>query len=1031
MEAVDPPLDSPTVSKVLTALLDLRKTFSTPYAKRTKLPKTLTDSHIKKILEQLQSTEKQCSDVIGVAQHLGSQLQSRLQETGEWRETVEILQRRVGELEGLTVTQAAKRTLSPQRSTQDIAETELLRGENERLGSENDTLRREVSGLKAEIRRLRREFAQCETPKDQLKKQFFEFGLPLELQADIKTLEAKSKQQADALACQSLQLSEITQLCESLQAQLQVKTTAWESVCREKEELEGRVKQTVQGAASCEKQLKEVKFELMQERFLRERLNRELHGVDIAEAEAQTELSAAEISVQTDRFEAEAESQTEADTAETACQAAAEMVEKEALAVAITKEENNGETISVAHAEVQLDLVDTETLEEGEQTEVECYEKDTEMRVETGELSVQTVRFDSDAETQTEASTGEMACQAVTETVDKEASAIAIMKDENSGESLLVQHAEVQQDTAVVGTLEKGEQMMVECYEKDTEMKVETREIGVETEANAEEAESRTSAATTICILEGYRVDGLRKSAELAFVGSISVPYQPPKLEMETFKNGEVILQLEAPKAEDPVSPSETSALSFDTFDWASYYPSSPTLRLDPQSSISLQSSAKPASLSPPNPTPALHLLTQIWADIPSLPVPQLRIEAVLSHEYIAEVRERNEKSLGNVQRNEVACEARPEIQLFNAEKCYILPVNPSRKLEISVLAGEFLMGRIEPHHIVTEHVEDPKNEQVLSLNPTQNGTPSTPAQLSLVSLPAFTLSGLLLSPKAVSSLSIEPLSTIYLPGLAPPDTTLHSLPVQSVIPSPRALTLSAGPACSLQPSSVSTPSLNTQESEGDWELETCGIINIYPEIKEDEIELFSFTICDIMPIEEETAEMTLISQAILDLPGISKEVPSLHISRIPMICDQPAIVAHKRPFQLQSHINSLNVAGQPKARPMPSLFTLESIYVEGFNFRQLFVEAIEEEGKGEEGGRRRTRRRVTRKDPGEEYFTMVIPSQCLQAMKLNCPDIQAVQKAEQATLYMRASEAGIPFYKVRNRQWQGWLQGLLLPKAR
>ena len=1021
MEAVDPPLDSPTVSKVLTALLDLRKTFSTPYLKRTKLPKTLTDSHIKKILEQLQSTEKQCSDVIGVAQHLGSQLQSRLQETGEWRETVEILQRRVGELEGLTVTQAAQSPLSPQRSMQDLGETEQLRGENERLGSENDTLRKEVSGLKFEIRRLRREFAQCETPKDQLKKQFFEFGLPLELQADIKTLEAKSKQQADALACQSLQLSEITQLCESLQAQLQGKTTAWESVSREKEELEGRVKQAVQGAASCEKQLKEVKFELMQERFLRERLNRELHGVEIAEAEVQTELSATEISVQTDRFEADAESQTEANTGEMACQAAAEVVEKEAMAVAITKDEISGETISVVHAEVQLHLVDVETLEEGEQTEVDCCEKDTEIRVETEELSVQTVRFDSDAETQTEGNTGEMACQAVAETVEKEASAVAIMKDENSGEILLVQHAEVQQTPASVDTLEQGEQTRVECYEKDTEMRVETREIGVETEGNTEEVETRTKAAATICTLEGCRVEGLRKRAELAFVGSICVPYQPPKLEMETFKSGEVICQLEFPKAEDPISPSETLALSFDTIAWASYSASSPTLRLEPQSSISLQSSPKPAFLSQPNPIPALHLLTQTWADIPSLPVPQ----------YIAEVREKNQQSQGNVQRNEVACEARPEVQLFKAEKCSVLPVKISKKLEMSVLKGEFLMGRIEPQHIATDHTENPKSVPVLSLHTTQYCIPSTPALLSLVSLPAFTLCGPLLPPKAASSLSIEPLPTIYLAGLTPPDTTLHSLPVQSVLPSPRSLTLSAGPACSLQPSSLSTPSLNTQESEGDWGLETCGIINIYPEITEDEIELFSFTICDIMPIETETAEMTLVSQAILDLPGVTKEIPSLHISRIAMICDQPAIVAQKRPFQVQSHINSLNLSGQPRARPMLSLLTLESIYVEGFNFRQLFVEAIEEEGKGEEGGRRRTRRRVTRKDPGEEYFTMVIPSQCLQAMKLNSPDIQAVQKAEQASLYMRASEAGIPFYKVRNRQWQGWLQGLLLPKAR
>jgi len=309
MEAADLPLDSPTVSKVLSALLDLRKTFSTPYLKRTKLPKTLTDSHIKKILEQLQSTEKQCSDVIGVAQHLGSQLQSRLQETSDWGKRVDTLQRRVSELEGLTVTHESERSFSPQRSLQDGGESERLRGENEAVRSENDSLKAEVSGLKTEIRRMRREFAQCDTPKDQLKKQFFQFGLPLELQADIKSLEAKSKQQADTLTCQSLQLTEITQLCESLQSQVQTKTAGLEIALREKEDLEGRLKQAVQGSIGYEKELKEVKFELMQERFLRERLNRELRGVDIAETEVQTEGNCEEVSVQTERLERDIERQ--------------------------------------------------------------------------------------------------------------------------------------------------------------------------------------------------------------------------------------------------------------------------------------------------------------------------------------------------------------------------------------------------------------------------------------------------------------------------------------------------------------------------------------------------------------------------------------------------------------------------------------------------------------------------------------------------------------------------------------------------
>jgi len=942
MEAADLPLDSPTVSKVLSALLDLRKTYSTPYLKRTKLPKTLTDSHIKKILEQLQSTEKQCSDVIGVAQHLGSQLQSRLQETSDWGKRVDTLQRRVSELEGLTVTHESERSFSPQRSLQDGGESERLRGENEAVRSENDSLKAEVSGLKTEIRRMRREFAQCDTPKDQLKKQFFEFGLPLELQADIKSLEAKSKQQADTLTCQSLQLTEITQLCESLQSQVQTKTAGLEIALREKEDLEGRLKQAVQGSIGYEKELKEVKFELMQERFLRERLNRELRGVDIAETEVQTEGSCEEVSVQTERLERDIESQTETNTEEAACQVMVEIAEKGALAVVDIGEKSCGEAISVQHVEIQKDLVAIETLEEGEQTDAE--EKVIEIKAETGEITVQT--------------------------------------------------------------------------------EIETRAIGTETDANGQEAESQTEAAATICTLEGCGVQGIRKSAAIAFAGSICVPCSPPQLAVETFDSGKVLAQprQEAQTSNTSILAIETAhpiavipqaqspALSLDTFAWASYAAYSPSLRLDPQISISLLSSPKPepAHCEPVH-SPVLELYTQGWADIPALPANPLRLETVLNHQYVAEVREvglETPSKLISVDRSAVACEAKPEIHLVQTEKWDIFPVTREKEWGISVLSGELINPIVKPR----TDIPDSSTLPILSLHTTHTSVLSAPRQLSLTPLPAFTLSGTVHSP----SLSIESLAQANLPGLAPPDVTLHRLPVQSYLPSPRALTLSAGPACSLHPSSVSTPSLNTQESEEDWGLETCGIVNIYPEVKEEEIELFSFTICDIVPVDREEAEMTLVSQAILDLAGVAKSTPSLHLSRLPTIC---ALPTPKPPLQLHPHLTSLSVPGQPQPpKPTLSQHTAEVLFVEGFNFRQLFIEAIEEEGKAEEGGRRRTRRRVTRKDPGEEYFTMVSCTQCLQAMKLNCPEIQAVQKADTTALYLRASEAGIPFYKVRSR---------------
>jgi hypothetical protein len=101
------------------------------------------------------------------------------------------------------------------------------------------------------------------------------------------------------------------------------------------------------------------------------------------------------------------------------------------------------------------------------------------------------------------------------------------------------------------------------------------------------------------------------------------------------------------------------------------------------------------------------------------------------------------------------------------------------------------------------------------------------------------------------------------------------------------------------------------------------------------------------------------------------------------------------------------------------------SITVEGFNFRQLFIEAIDEETKTDDtGSRRRTKRRVVRKDPGEEFFTMVTSIQSIQALKLNFPDLTI--KLDPVSLYAQALTDSVPFYKVPPRQWQDWLLRLV-----
>ena len=270
MEPSEPLIDAPTIAKVMAALTDIRKTYSTPFAKRAKLPKTLTEPLVKKVLEQVQTAEKQCGDVAGVAQHFGTQLQKRISESELIQGQVAFLQRRVSELESVTMATA-----------QEVSEGSILSVQTQLDQEAMVTLKTENDGLKAEMRRLRREIARCETPKDQMKKQFLEFGLPLELQADIKALESKVKMQSEEISSLSVQLSTVTsQLSsatlerDSLQCSLSSHTSSLQSALQRCSTLESQLSTISSLHAANERTLKDTQLELMQERFLKDRLNR-------------------------------------------------------------------------------------------------------------------------------------------------------------------------------------------------------------------------------------------------------------------------------------------------------------------------------------------------------------------------------------------------------------------------------------------------------------------------------------------------------------------------------------------------------------------------------------------------------------------------------------------------------------------------------------------------------------------------------------------------------------------------------------
>ena len=99
-------------------------------------------------------------------------------------------------------------------------------------------------------------------------------------------------------------------------------------------------------------------------------------------------------------------------------------------------------------------------------------------------------------------------------------------------------------------------------------------------------------------------------------------------------------------------------------------------------------------------------------------------------------------------------------------------------------------------------------------------------------------------------------------------------------------------------------------------------------------------------------------------------------------------------------------------------------VSVEGFNYRQLFVESEVEDTSMPlctSQCRRKHRLRVSRKDPGEEYFAL-----SFQALKLSHPEVLSFHKQSYSPLYAQALVESIPFW-----QWADWLKRVLqLPIA-
>ena len=62
------------------------------------------------------------------------------------------------------------------------------------------------------------------------------------------------------------------------------------------------------------------------------------------------------------------------------------------------------------------------------------------------------------------------------------------------------------------------------------------------------------------------------------------------------------------------------------------------------------------------------------------------------------------------------------------------------------------------------------------------------------------------------------------------------------------------------------------------------------------------------------------------------------------------------------------------------------------------------------------------RRDPTEEFFTLVPPTQTLQAAKLNHPKRDCIRSINAVKLFQTAIREGLPFNKVRSRQWYDWI---------
>lgn len=70
--------------------------------------------------------------------------------------------------------------------------------------------------------------------------------------------------------------------------------------------------------------------------------------------------------------------------------------------------------------------------------------------------------------------------------------------------------------------------------------------------------------------------------------------------------------------------------------------------------------------------------------------------------------------------------------------------------------------------------------------------------------------------------------------------------------------------------------------------------------------------------------------------------------------------------------------------------------------------------------------KRSQRKDPSEEYFLLVLPTQATQAVKFSSPYMDSVCTVSAKSLYEQALRDAVPFHKVGSRQWHAWIEDQL-----